>query len=62
MARCISLTFSVLLQVSGATGIIPEADITPASGLPELEKLQSSIKVNTDLLKVRTLLEIKLRK
>jgi hypothetical protein len=38
--------------VSGATGIIPEGDISAASGLPELEKLQSSIKVKTDLLKV----------
>lgn len=38
--------------MSGATGIIPEGDISAASGLPELEKLQSSIKVKTDLLKV----------
>ena len=49
-------------QVSGASGIIAEADITPAAGLPHLEKdLKPKIKVNTALLKETVVLKLNVR-
>lgn len=48
--------------MSGASGIIAEADITPASGLPHLEKdLKPKIKVDPALLKETVVLKLNVR-
>jgi hypothetical protein len=48
--------------VSGASGIIAESDITPASGVPHLEKdLKPKIKVNPALLKETVVLKLNVR-
>lgn len=48
--------------MSGASGIIAESDITPAAGLPHLEKdLKPKIKVNLELLKETVVLKLNVR-
>ncbi len=58
-AAIASFKNSYLALVSGASGIIAESDITPAAGLPNLDKdLKPKIKVNPELLKETVVLKL----
>lgn len=58
-AAIASFKNSYLALVSGASGIIAESDITPAAGIPHLEKdLKPKIKINPELLKETVVLKL----